>query len=220
MKHYPIPFNTEMVAAINEGRKTQTRRVVKPQPTNFVDDASHYLWPVPCVKNKNGLKESITCPYGQPGDVLWVREEHLITFSEDRKWITVEFKDGTVIKLYYKDLSLSLLRKLRRRRTIGRWQSARFLPKELCRIFLLVKSVKVERLKAITEPDAIAEGVQKEHLEFNPWMNYLNSIYQLGSAQESFESLWKSIYCSESWDANPWVWVVEFERITKEEAGL
>jgi hypothetical protein len=218
MKHYPIPFNTEMVHAIVEGRKTQTRRVCRHQ---------HWTHSELVDVNKNGITKkvdrNVTCIYGEPGDVLWVREEHLITFSEDRKWITVEFKDGTILRWYYKELSLNLLKKLYRRKTIGKWQRARFLPKELCHRFLRVKSVRVERLQDISEQDAISEGIQQSTIGFKNYdKNYPVAEFIGGgtSATRSFKSLWQSINGAESWDANPWVWVVEFERITKEEAGI
>jgi len=220
MKHYPIPFNTEMVHAIVEGRKTQTRRVCRHQ---------HWTHSELVDVNKNGITKkvdrNVTCIYGEPGDVLWVREEHLITFSEDRKWITVEFKDGTILRWYYKELSLNLLKKLYRRKTIGKWQRARFLPKELCHRFLRVKSVRVERLQDINHKDAIAEGIDSKNtvVSLTPvtaYRDYVNQDNYFQRPDYSFMTLWQSINGPESWDANPWVWVVEFERITKEEAGL
>ena len=201
MKQIPILFSTPMVQAILEGRKTQTRRVVKPQPTNFVDDPLHYLWPVPCIQCNLGL-ESIKCPYGQPGDVLWVRE--------------------TFCRLDYG----AFLYKASFDNTQKGWKPSIHMPKEACRLFLRVKSVRVERLQAISEQDAVAEGVyfyddREEHKGFkNTYEHYVDTEKVCIRPSGSFLTLWEKINGRESVNANPWVWVVEFERITKEEAGL
>ncbi len=219
MKTYPILFSTEMVQAIIKGNKTQTRRIVRPQPAetrakdkNVIEVDAYctgapksgmaYYWKDDGVWNSS---ERFKCKYGHVGDVLWVREEHLITFSEDRKWITVGFKDGTTVRYYYKDLSLNLLKRLYKRKTIGKWQRARFLPKELARLFLKNENIKVERLKDITPDDSRREGKP-------------NGAYAIDSiCLQWFEELWKSINGAESWEANPWVWVIEFQRTVKPE---
>jgi len=191
MRHYPILFSTPMVQAILEGRKTQTRRVVKPQPTNFVDDPLHYLSPVPCISVNLGL-ESIKCPYGQPGDVLWVRET----------WCYIgdtASADNDKNRFHY------LASKGKNNFT---WKPSIHMPKEACRLFLRVKSVRVERLQEITRGDAMDEGCPFANMADGP------------NPKDWFNNLWQSINSPESWDANPWVWVVEFERITKEEAGI
>jgi hypothetical protein len=216
MKTYPILFSTEMVQAILDGTKTQTRRVVKPQPPDSFLNNGHVI----AFVTEKTLNHTVYCPYGKVGDVLWVREEHLITFSEDRKWITVEFKDRTTFRYYYKDLSLNLLKRLYKRKTIGKWQRARFLPKELARLFLKNENIKVERLHDIDEEDAELEGVKRV---FTPlfqeyrYRDYLDASSQWRSAKYSFESLWISINGADSWNANPWVWVIEFERTVKPE---
>jgi hypothetical protein len=234
MKTYPILFSTEMVQAILDGRKTQTRRVVKPQPAETRAKDKHvievdayctgapksgmaYYWKDGGVWNSS---ERFKCKYGYVGDVLWVREEHLITFSDDRKWITVEFKDGTTVKYYYKDISLNLLNRLYKRKTIGKWQRARFLPKELARLFLKNVHTRAERLHDIDEEDSELEGVKKffhSLFQEHRYRDYLDAESQWRSAKSSFESLWISINGEESWEANPWVWVIEFERTVKPE---
>ena len=204
MKFYPILFSTEMVQAILEGRKTQTRRVVK-NADEIAENPHAKGWFI----NENGM--AIQCPYGQPGDVLWVRE----TWS---KIITPDSKEAFVYKAdddFYKD-------------TIEDWSGWKpniHMPKEAARLFLFIKSVRVERLNEISEEDAIAEGVQL--IEFNCFKNYMqgkdwvydglnqNGYEMIEDPVGSFSSLWSSIYGYESWTANPWVWVIEFEPIQK-----
>lgn len=240
MKTYPIAFSTEMRQAILDGRKTQTRRVVKHKDvfdvTNVLgspDETIREIKNAPLELSKEDMfdiQDDLIqdCRYGQVGDVLWVREEHLITFSDDRKWITVEFKDATVFRYYYKDLSLSLLKRLYKRKTIGKWQRARFLPKELARIFLERTNTRVERLQDISEEDAVVEGVLL-HEKGELYLNYIDQrynttqfIYNCRSAKQSFSTLWYLINGDrrddpKSWLSNPWVWVIEFKRIDKPE---
>lgn len=175
----PILFSTAMVQAILEGRKTQTRRVVKGEHLRGVTcDATMYS------------QMATRCPYGQPGDILWVRE----TFMP----ITTYSVDGAVKGFAHKA-------DRKEWDDCAKWKPSIFMPFAAARIFLRIKSVRVERLQDITEEDAVAEGV------FNTFIN---------TAKHQFYKIRQSINGPESWDANPWVWVVEFERITREEAGV
>jgi len=228
MKYIPILFSTAMVQAILQGRKTQTRR------TKGLEDMSDIKF------EYKGIPEGLPathafarmfnghwvetlhkfCPYGQPGDVLWVREEHLIYWEElSHCWI-VQYKDDTIKNFYYKQLSLDLNYRLKKRKTIGKWQRGRFLPKELCRIWLEVVSVRAERLQDISESDAIAEGIQAFTKD--------NKLYKYGldgwewslmpkTAREAFFMLWAIVNGQDSFEANPWLWVVEFKQIEKPE---
>lgn len=215
MKTYPIPFSTEMVQAILEGRKMQTRRVIKTQPpTEDFLNAGNAI----AFNTEKTLNHTVYFPYGQVGGVLWVREEHLITFSEDRKFISVEFKNGEVYHYYHKELSLSLLKKLYKRKTIGKWQRARFLPKELARIFLEITNIRVERLQAISRGDAFKEGVNYSYDEEEGYLcwHYIKKKFTTSSTH-SFQTLWEAINGEDSWNENPWVWVIEFKTIDKPE---
>ena len=171
MKEIPILFSTPMVQAILEGRKTQTRRVVK-------GEALKWLEPDMFTPEFVANPENSLCPYGQPGDLLWVRET----------WIN---QDGD-----YKFLADNLDWK-----GIMKFKPSIYMPKEAARIWLKVVNVRVERLQEISEQDAIAEGV--ETLGLYPGYSV--------SSRGKFEGLWNHINGAESWDANPWVWVVEFE---------
>lgn len=162
---------------------------------------------------------AVPCQYGQPGDVLWVREEHKITFRNDGHFITICYKDEHseyFRTLKCKELSLNLLMRLKKRKTLGKWQRARFLPKAAARIWLQVAEIKVERLQDITEDSAIAEGVEVvyKHAVFNIYRDYSRNCKNgdgLTQAKLSFMTLWESINGPESWNANPWVWVVQYK---------
>lgn len=224
MKTIPILFSTPMVQAILEGRKTQTRRVIKKQPdlskhthitrAVILDGTNTEVFNY-CSGGSINV-ESVKCPYGQPGDILWVREtwQHDIKADLDTvppSWIPngsyVYIADGTIISK--KELG-----------ELGVWRPSIFMPKEACRLFLKVKSVRVERLQDISEDDAIAEGVEQI-------ADYGSTGYKLYTEPEaaysdidalySFESLWQSINGEQSWNDNPWVWVVEFERCERPE---
>ena len=179
-----------MVQAILEGRKTQTRRVVKARSyiTDVVDGVPYEM--------TEDDSQPIRCPYGQPGDVLWVRETWASTWDHDEPMPGYVYKaDG------YAEGET-------------KWRPSIHMPREACRLFLRVKSVRAERLQDITEEDAIAEGIAKTGAVsyFNAfYKNYLNEGYTDLKPKDSFKSLWQSINGLKSWDANPWVWVVEFE---------
>lgn len=186
-KERPILFQTEMVKAILEGRKTMTRRIIKPQPNDN--------W-----ETEEGESILKYCPYGEIGDVLWVRE----TFS-----INNLFANG--IKYTYKaDLSEDV--------NLLKWKPSIFMPKEACRIWLQIADIKTERLQDISEEDAIKEGVEKLIKFGQPagYKDYLN-VPEIGftTAKESFRTLWISINGEESWNQNPWVWCVSFKRLAK-----
>lgn len=205
----PIAYSTDMVLSTLNGRKSQTRRVITPQPpkqfTNFGGAIA--------FNTDKTLNHTVLCPYGRPGKLLWVREEHLITFSDDKSWITVEFKDGYTFTVYFKELSLNLLKRLYKRKTIGKWQRARFLPKELARIWLKVTNVSVEKLKDISKTDALAEGVFEIEKD-EAYKDYMKEAGSYAGPIGSFFSLWESIYGVDSLIFDPWVWVIDFEVVS------
>lgn len=202
----PILFSTPMVEAILDGRKTQTRRIVKKQPNpklsvypvlkNDWDGKKDYPLTLFFYDEKT-QKKSIDVEYQkihyQKDDILWVRE----TWSPNND-------DSFDYKTDYPFTHPQ-----------GGWKPSIFMPKTACRIFLKVKNVRVERLQDISERDAICEGVLKvEETQKYNWEYYKN--YKKGidfmSPIDSFQSLWESINGHESWDVNPFVLVIEFER--------
>jgi len=204
MKERPILFSAPMVRAILAGTKTQTRRPVKPQPY------------------KNGRPEhwsicelSQFCPYGQPGDRLYVKEA--IRLVPDQ-----EPDDGTgrVLSIYETDGSLTVADAWPWKRA---YLPSMFCPQGLSRITLEVTGIRVERLQDISESDAIAEGINCYPLRPDdgfPLCNGYTHEEDDGkcvlheSAVAAYIRLWEAINGPGSWDSNPWVWCVEFRRIT------
>lgn len=196
----PILFSTPMVQAILRGEKTQTRRIIKLQKDEVIEfDNSEFRKCFLIVGN--GYIRKLTCPY-KVGDVLWVRETWQ---KRSEKAIEMGF-----VKYYYKSDHKGC--------TEAGWKPSIFMPKAACRIFLKLKSIRIERVNDISENDAINEGVKLHERGIN-WLNYLDEsykmtqfIYNLDSAQESYRTLWTLLNGRDSWNKNPFVWVYEFER--------
>jgi hypothetical protein len=191
MKECPIIFSGPMVRAILAGQKTQTRRVVKVRGGSDPVVVDGKVWK-PARVDYSGY---IQCPYGFPGDRLWVREAwcepFYLTHDIDCEQVgyradNPESINGQVIK----------------------WKPSIFMPRWASRITLSVVSVRVERLQDITIDDVIAEGV---FADFDP----PDGHGFRSEARNLYEKLWESINGPGSWDANPWVWVIEFERRDK-----
>jgi len=192
----PILFSGPMVRAILAGQKTQTRRAVSPQPSGGVRSSPF------CASGlEDGHGREIRSRYGRPGDRLWVREsfDFLPTGGHDdpQACEIVYWADGSTEPRSappdYNPMIYSY-QKIRPSIHMPRWAS---------RITLEIVSVRVERLQAISEADARAEGA--------PWAACGSP--QEGSQKAGFARLWESINGDGSWAANPWVWVVEFRRI-------
>jgi hypothetical protein len=192
MKERPILMSAPMVRAILAGTKTQTRRVVKPAPKLVGGAWFFYKRGLPVyVPNVSAAADS--CPYGQPGDRLWVRE----SFRDARAAML-----GRV--LYRADGE-----------NICGWKPSIHMPRHLSRITLEVTAVRVERLQDISEADAQAEGVTPK---WEPGcsgrlMDALGG-FSFRPAASAYAELWEQINGPGSWDANPWVWVIEFKRVT------
>lgn len=206
MKERPILFSEPMVRALLAGTKTQTRRVVKPQPETVVGNRIKPWEGEPGVLLE--LMESFgrRCPYGQPGDRIWVKEAHRISPGEDApvfsgqisgllRWPHVTYADATTKRC---DTPWQgVFGKLRPSIHMPRWAS---------RIDLDITDIRVERLQDISEADAVEEGIQE-------WID--GGIDHDGYPRDAFRSLWESINGPGSWGANPWVWVVKFEMASK-----
>lgn len=210
MKERPILFSAPMVRAILDGRKTQTRRVIKPQPT--IDRSGNFCWngsnfgqdfngpriqaiasPIPSSRTKRVL-----CPFGKPGDRLWVRESFwgcdLPGYGDQP---CVVYVDEWSDKTYQPTEARPWARKF------GHIPSIH-MPRDCSRINLEIAGVRVERLQDISEDDAMAEGVTVKPCK-------PSRACRMGS--DAYAELWETINGAGSWDANPWVWVVEFRRI-------
>ena len=217
MKERGMIFNAEMVRAILDGRKTQTRRLIK---------LSHERGMVnPVVRGRNGEISSITCrlapmlcPFGQPGDRIWVREtfqgplvsEELL---EEYRAYPEKFENPEYCEYAadggprpeYCDLDDNLRHG---------WRPSIHMPRWASRITLEITGVRVERLNDISETDAEAEGIDMEALfDAQDCYDCIADHNMTGrpTVTGKFKYLWESIYGEESWQANPWVWVITFQ---------
>jgi hypothetical protein len=192
MKERPIIFSAPMVRAILAGTKTQTRRVVKNTGMYAIDAPIHGEE----TAKRELLALATRCPYGQPGGRLWVRE----TWAQpDRR--SAGFSPWVYAANYQE-------------RPSHRWRPSIHMPRCASRILLDVTAVRVERLQDISEADALAEGVTPK---WEPGcsgrlMEALGG-FSFRPAASAYADLWESINGPGSWDANPWVWMVEFRRV-------
>jgi len=198
VKERPILFSGPMVKAILEGRKTQTRRTYRLQKDmewyqDLGGEAGGWY--------TNGIGwwnvEEEVCPYGKPGDCLWVREAWApLVVGNERDFI------------YRADHHAGL----EKRDGDQKWKPSIHMPRIACRLMLEITGTRVERLNEISVEDAIAEGIEPVR---NIWKLYGERIKgtagATGQPRKSYASLWKSINGNGSWAANPWVWVVEFK---------
>lgn len=190
----PILFNMKMVRAILDCRKSCTRRIIKPQPQGYFEVSEEPLY----IYDTDGKQGKITPPY-QPGDILYVRETfiqaaaHIFWYkADDKPWMS-------------KDLL---------------WKPSIHMPKEAARIWLKVTDVRVERLQDITGLSVQKEGIEVDPNECASKFDFISELFLL------FQRLWdstikKSDLDRYGWDANPYVFVIEFERCEKpkEEKG-
>jgi hypothetical protein len=205
MKERPILFSTPMVQSIMDGTKTQTRRALKGLSLEWIEVG---FTPEFVADPANSL-----CPYGQVGDVLWVREtwQHLKCLNinpEDENYGYVYKADGQP----WNDLEG------------WRWKPSIFMPKEACRLMLKITDIRVERLKDISEDDSKAEGIGRwiesrlrsapiHYQMYSDFDNPEDPALYASDPIDSFESLWRKINGKDSWVENPWVWVIIFEKI-------
>jgi hypothetical protein len=237
MRELPILFSGPMVRAILDGSKTQTRRVVKLPHHNPLGK-----WEPTVIGGENGGRtaagetipeqggiwhtrtgDSLLCPYGQPGDRPWVRETHEVNRIGYEEGPNTPTRHYAGVKYQADDgraeftISQTLYRDLDSKQSRG-WTPSIHMPRWASRITLEITGVRVEHLREISEVDAAAEGVESLRNEGEYWKHYLESTASCDaliclSARESFRTLWDSLAAPDvDWQANPWVWVVEFKR--------
>jgi len=203
----PILFSTPMVQAILANRKTMTRRTRNLEEINnnpgqweFVETVGRSAL---FQNKKTGELRYIRCPYGQPGDILWVRETWYKNYPHEygRYWYRADGEEIDMPTIYGGTAIYGKADGLK-------WRPSIHMPREAARLFLTNKKVRVERLWDISEEDALKEGSR-------PGDKYggENSTPALTSRQ-SFMWLWQRLNAKRGygWDKNPYVWVVEFER--------
>lgn len=206
MKERPILFNGEMVRAILYGRKTQTRRVVKPQPTTEPifewNGKSKGFAGIQSSHTDKGLRAmEYYCPHGKVGDRLWVREtwqgfrQVNIEYNEWEEMESPKDRHDYLFEPVYKADGKSFAEK---------WQPSIFMPREYSRILLEITDIRVERLQNISRGDAMAEGC--------PFPNMAAGENPV----DWFSTLWDSLNGKDPqkcWSANPWVWTIQFKMV-------
>ena len=203
----PILMSAPMIRALLAGTKTQTRRVVKPQPT-----AMQQGWMWVCKKLLAGYCHTDAdamvrlmlqhCPYGEPDDRLWVKE----TFVE---------RSGDLF--YRADEHAKADYEVTFGESLKRWKPSIHMPRAASRITLEITCVRVERLQEISEADAMDEGCRPAPMSMTGV--YCGADVLAASAREyrdAYRLLWEQINGSDSWDANPWVWVLEFRTLERQ----
>jgi hypothetical protein len=217
MRERPILFSGAMVRAILDGTKTQTRRVVKQRDIDVEDGAAFF----PCYVTGEPESIPVPCPFGQPGDRLWVREtwqfadwteegEPYIRYQADKAKIGYfgnDVPDGEALVETWETLSRTENYAIDNKAADRRWRPSIHMPRWASRITLEVTGVRVERLQDITQADAEAEGIA--------FMREIPDVDEKLTATQLYAALWNSINEKRGlgWDANPWVWVVEFRRV-------
>ena len=212
MKEHPILFSGPMVKAILDGKKTQTRRVVKPQP----HESAGLGFLIPMPNNTSSVAQfqhvddrgihshelTVRCPYGMPGDRLWVRETFCV--HEDCR----SYGARTVYRADVPDPEE------------WEWTPSIHMPRWASRITLEITEVRVQRLNEISEEDAIAEGIIRDEA----WKDGYEMVWHCGdfkmhySAKEAFKTLWESINGKDTFDSR-WVWAITFKPLDAPAAG-
>ena len=195
MNEKPILFNAEMVNAILSGRKTMTRRIISEKTLHLfgVAASAGECHPLELCDERSQSYYLEFCPLGKPGDQLWVRE--CFSDLEDFDFFNPSVPDVIPGYWYWADGNPEW----------GNWTKPKpsiHMPRRASRINLLITGVRVERLQAITLGD-ICKEIGCGLYDFRP------ATYGF----QVWEELWKSIYGEENWEANPWVWVINFERM-------
>lgn len=248
MSEHPILFNGDMVRAILDGRKTQTRRIIKPQPDDLCE-VKYIDPPQNAGFNKNDLSEvqgwcefsimddsalgyqrDLKCPFGKVGDSLWVRENFYrdtreletdrnpaLIYAATPEWFVEKMQPNIMRRSLYRpahnadgptraeceaNLKNHKFQKLKPSIHMPRWASRLSLP---------VISIRAERIQDISEKDALAEGIEGPFdVGYKAYRIPGDSKPRYSCAVAAFESLWRNIYGSETWDSSVWVWVAEW----------
>ncbi|EKQ5647698.1 hypothetical protein P5Z43_004668 [Escherichia coli] len=196
VKERGMIFNDEMVRAILGGNKTQTRRIVEEK---FYGRA---------VAAELLAKH---CPYGQPGDRIWVRETYRV-HGKATDVATLVYRAS--VRNSWTEQTHRVPVEVCNKPVSEKWTPSIHMPRWASRILLEITNVRVERLNDISECDARDEGVPPAgSLLPDHQGTFLTPKGDFAMAKVAFQRLWESIYGEESWSANPWVWVIEFERI-------
>ncbi|HBR3649333.1 hypothetical protein [Klebsiella pneumoniae] len=237
MKERGMIFNGEMVRALLDGRKTQTRRPIKWKQTRFTEigereDGSKWPW---SEDAEHACDFWHPCPFGAVGDRIWVRETWATLGNEDGCCVDWEGNlckgdERSAARIYRAsceqrpgDYGLWSIPDdaywkphTKEHKFEGAWRPSIHMPRWASRILLEITDVRVERLNAISEEDAEAEGIDMEALyDSQDCYDCIADHNMTGrpTVTGAFKYLWESIYGEEGWKSNPWVWVIEFKRV-------
>lgn len=209
-------FNGEMVRAILDGRKTQTRRIIKWKQTRFTEigereDGSKWPW---SEDAEHACDFWHPCPFGAVGDRIWVREAFRV-HSRATDVATLVYK-ASERNSWTEQTHRVPVAVCNKPATPEKWTPSLHMPRWASRILLEITGVRVERLNAISEEDAEAEGIDMEALyDSQDCYDCIADHNMTGrpTVTGAFKYLWESIYGEESWKANGWVWVISFKRV-------
>lgn len=196
-------FNAEMVRAILDGRKTQTRRPIKWKQTRFTEigereDGSKWPW---SEDAEHACDFWHPCPFGAVGDRIWVRETFRV-HSRATDVATLVYR-ASVRNSWTEQTHRVPIAVCDKPATPEKWTPSIHMPRWASRILLEITDVRVERLRDLSEEDAKSEGITPPAGGVLPGWEY----------RINFRDLWMDIYGTDSWEANPWVWVIEFKRV-------
>ena len=212
-KERPIIFTGENVLKILRGEKTQTRRIIKPQPIQDERYGKKWMWP--SVEKPRSVWSdgqwncmSVCCPYGKIGDTLWIKEKWRATGNGQllRKGKLIDSPRNRDQVVFAADEP-----------TEGPWKSPLFMPRRISRVTLDIMNVRVQRLQDISEEDAQAEGAERECSDSE--QEAISSFTETGYSppdwaythKQGFERSWSKINGTASWESNPWVWCLSFK---------
>lgn len=218
MKERPILFSDQRVRALLSGQQKQTRRIMKSQLFGPGQDNHEGCYGIDVLSNNLqgnrvlGMENlSYHCPYGQPGDRLWVRETWrgpVVPAEEMTQYQTSPAQFKNIDYCQYRADS-SIYTSEEEDASFG-WQAGIHMPRWASRIDLTITAVRVERIQDISDDDVMAEGVQVDS-------HFLNNFFTLHSeavsAKDAYRKQWATQYGGTSWEVNPWVWVIEFARL-------
>ena len=203
-KDRPIIFKSPMVRALLDGSKTQTRRLMKPQPVPIPGEPGKHWWPSNTAQSMMRVEDGFqkhpcifddACPHGQPGDRIWVRE----TFADIGCRLTyrADEDDGAHCK-------------------VKRWIPSIHMPRADSRILLEIVSVRIERLQDISDADIVAEGIDMETLAESQDRYDIVCKGSDASSRATERTAWRDLCESTGgdWEANPWCWAITFNRVT------
>ncbi|MBC4641444.1 ASCH domain-containing protein [Klebsiella quasipneumoniae] len=244
MKERGMIFNSEMVRAILDGRKTQTRRIMKVQPESnqlglllITDSTKHsdigkYHWAESNATGNHVRSKLFSSPFGAVGERIWVRETWATLGNEDGCYVDWEDNlckgdERSAARIYRAsceqrpgDYGLWSIPDdaywkphTKEHKFEGVWRPSIHMPRWASRILLEITDVRVERLNAISEEDARAEGIIDGGCLNCGEPEPCGCANPEPDATDAFAYLWQSIYGQDNWNANPWVWVIEFKRV-------